>query len=98
MKKIMIPHQEKVITTTTDVLYSAFRYALGRKTGIVDHIVTEILRNWDNLVESDKKNMVKEIFKYKEAHGNLGGKIDEEQWQKIIDKKLEEHIKKNAEN
>ena len=89
---------KRMITTTNDTLYSAFRYALGRRTTIVEHIVTEILHNWDNLEESDKKGMVKEIFRYKEAHGNLGGKIGEEQWQRIIDKKLEEHIKKNGTN
>ena len=84
------------IVTTNHILYSAFRYALGRKTTIVAHTVTEILNNWDKLDENDRKGMVKERFRYKDTHGNLGGKIDEIEWQRIIDKSVEEYIEKNG--
>jgi hypothetical protein len=73
------------------VITAAFRYALGRKTAMVKHIVDMILDNWHLHTEADKKAMVKEIFEYKKHHGKIGHSIDEEEWMRIVERQLEDY-------
>lgn len=75
------------------VITAAFRYALGRKTAMVKHIVDMIIDNWHLHSEEDKKRMVKEIFQYKNNHGKIGHTIDEDQWMRIVEKQLEDYKK-----
>ena len=44
-----------------DVLLSAFRYALGRQTYIVNFIVKNILNNWNDISDKLKNLMKREI-------------------------------------
>lgn len=61
----------------------AMRYALGRKTYVVGSVTNELIENWDNFREGDKKVMIKEI---KEAieKGRAGMDMDVRNWNKIL--------------
>jgi hypothetical protein len=89
---------DKVYLVDSFVITAAFRYALGRKTAMVKHIVDMILDNWHLHTENDKKAMVKEIFQYKNNYGKIGSNIDEDQWNRIVERQLEDYknSKKNG--
>ena len=76
--------KEKCIVNE-DVLFSAFRYALGRQTYIVSSIVENILNNWDNI--SDKlKNLMKKEIQESINNDKAGMECDVKEWRKILDK------------
>lgn len=62
-------------------LVCAFRYALGRKSFVVEQIVNDILANWDKI--SSKSQFVEDI----QIYMKLYGKNDDYdmQWQRILD-------------
>jgi hypothetical protein len=64
---------------------------------MVKHIVDMILDNWHLHSENDKKAMVKEIFQYKNDRGKIGSSIDEDQWNRIVERQLEDY-KNSKEN
>lgn len=66
------------------ILWSAFRYALGRMTYIVDVVAGEIKRNAHRLDSLDKKKMCDEI---EEAisRGEAGQNCDIAVWQSVVD-------------
>lgn len=68
-----------------DVLFYAFRYALGRRTGAVSFMVDRLKENWDNLPPTTKEQIQGEIRKYNDLHGSLGGDCDIRAWQEILD-------------
>lgn len=70
----------------------AFRYALGRRTYVVSHVVGEILNNWEELSKSFKERTVKEIIEYKKDNGDLGHSCDEVEWMKIVNKFAEDGL------
>jgi len=68
-----------------DVLLSAFRYALGRQTYIVNSIVKNILNNWNDI--SDKlKNLMKREIQEAIDTNEAGMDCDVKEWRKILDK------------
>ena len=67
------------------IIVSAFRYSLGRMTYVVGSIVDFIVENWEGFSLKRQKFFQREIREYKEKHGRLGMKMDEEQWQRILD-------------
>lgn len=68
------------------ILVSAERYALGRRTYIVDWTCKIIKRNVHLLTEKDKLVMIRDI----ENAYSLGDKCDEIEWKKLL-KFLEEN-------
>jgi len=70
----------------SDILFYAFRYALGRKTYAVSDVVNCLEENWSELNYKDKTIIQKEI---QEAikEGNAGMDMDIVQWQKILNLK-----------
>ena len=70
----------------------AFRYALGRRTYVVSHVVDEILNNWEELSKSFKERTVKEIIEYKKDYETLGDSCDESDWMKIVNKFTEDEL------
>lgn len=70
-----------------DVLFYAFRYALGRKTGVVGFMVELILKRWDKISDRDKRQMKDEI-QYAINMDTAGQSCDIEQWKKILEKSL----------
>lgn len=65
------------------ILIAAFRYALGRATYIVEHVVSFILHNWDQLGVADKNLIVREILDAKDR-GAVGQDCDWTQWKRIL--------------
>lgn len=74
------------------ILVCAFRYALGRRTYVVDCVANEILRKWKYLRDSDKSLFVKEILEHKNVYGNLGMECDAKSWERIIEKAREDGV------
>ena len=73
------------------ILICAFRYALGRRTYVVDSIVKAIHNEWGALNENDKELMVREILEYKSRFGQIGDVFDEDAWMSIVDRHRSEH-------
>lgn len=67
----------------TNIIFYAFRYALGRHTGAVGEVVSYILNHWKQIPDKDKVQMAREIESYKDQHGNLD---QIEEWIRIVDK------------
>lgn len=92
-----------VITSTTPngydiILMCAFRYALGRKTYVVDYVTKAIHSYWPEMRESTKSIFVKEITEHQEKFGNLGHDIDKQQWLSIVDRYNSEKFTISNEN
>ena len=66
-----------------DIVFYAFRYALGRKTYAVGIVVDYILGNWDLLKPATKGLIQAEIEEAIEK-GNAGMEIDVKEWTKIL--------------
>jgi hypothetical protein len=64
------------------MLLSAERYALGRRTYIVEWTCSFIAKNLHLVTESNKKVMIRDI-KEQEKYG-YGDKCDEENWMKLL--------------
>ena len=76
-----------MIQTEENILFMAFRYALGRKTYAVYEVTECIKKNWGNLSDNTKSLIKKEI---KEAikNGKAGDKnIDVPLWKSILELK-----------
>lgn len=69
-----------------DILFYAFRYALGRSTYAVSTVVNNILNNWKFLDNRVKGLMKKEILDYRKRNGLCGMQMDDDEWQKVLDK------------
>lgn len=64
------------------MLLSAERYALGRRTYIVNWTCEFIANNLHLILEKDKKVMIRDI-KQQEKYG-YGDKCDEEDWMRLL--------------
>lgn len=60
----------------------AFRYALGRRTYVVQYIVGIILDNWDEFDSARQEQFKREIFEHEKLYG-LGDYCDRNEWYKI---------------
>lgn len=67
-----------------DILFYAFRYALGRKTYVVDKVVDSIILNWDKLELSTKRVMNNEITQAIMDKA-AGHKMDVDKWKEILE-------------
>lgn len=71
-----------------DIVFYAFRYALGRKT-YATYLVSKYLQlHWDELKEHTRELIQKDIREAIES-GNAGMKMDEKEWGKLLGKKYE---------
>lgn len=69
----------------TDIIFYAFRYALGRHTGAVGQVVDYIIKNWKDIPEKDKVQMKEEILNFNPIWGEFSQK---EEWAKILNKRI----------
>lgn len=67
-----------------DVLFFAFRYALGRRTGAVDLICTQLKSRWQELRPQTQEQIKDEIRRFPEQYGSLGGQCDIDDWNEIL--------------
>lgn len=72
------------VKTTTTVLFYAFRYALGRKTGAPSTIADAIKDNLDEFAEWELKQIIKEILGYEDFYESLGDHCDKVVWYSLI--------------
>lgn len=64
-----------------DILFYAFRYALGRQTYSVNIVVMALELAWHDLSLRDKEQYKREIRECK----NLGSDFDKEAWLNILE-------------
>lgn len=82
------------ITAPGFVVLSAFRYALGRSTYIVQDTVVWLMENWYDIPEATRSIIKKELGKaFNEdnerrrlgvRHYSLGMSMDREEWGKLL--------------
>jgi hypothetical protein len=70
------------IVTTEDILFFAFRYALGRRTAAVSIVAGELINNANRLTPSTRLQVVKEIDEMSTQDG-LGAACDRENWEQV---------------
>ena len=75
------------------VLFSAFRYALGRRTHVVNTIVREIHRTWLNHTKIQRELYCREILEHLSKFNNLGDRCDEIDWLSIVQRFQDENLK-----
>lgn len=69
-------------------LVCTVRYAVGRKTYIVDRVVKWVLDEWERLDEIDRSKIVNEIINFENSFGNLGGIWEREKWYQIVNRSI----------
>lgn len=77
--------KQKYICDST-MLICSVRYAIGRKTGIVSRVVEWIIDEWDQMENEVKTDIIHEILRFEQQHGDLGREYDREMWYKIVNK------------
>ena len=70
--------------TKEDILFYAFRYALGRMTYAVHEVASEIIRNEASISPEMRALMIQEIAEAIEK-GNAGMDMDAREWQRVAD-------------
>jgi|TARA_Y100000310_G_scaffold33937_1_gene32066 hypothetical protein len=78
---------KKLNRNDEDILFFAFRYALGRRTGAVGIVVDKLIEDWDKLRSQTQKQIKDEIGGYHEKWGSLGDDCDIKEWSRILDLK-----------
>ena len=69
-----------------NILFYAFRYALGRRTYAVKDVTETLRRLWPQLTEKFRWAVQKEIREAGDCVGlSLGSKADAEEWLKILE-------------
>lgn len=74
------------IQHTGTILMCAFRYALGRATYVVGIVVNELHSNWNDLRDSDRDLIVREILEHKNKFGKIGHEMDEREWLTLVER------------
>ncbi len=72
---------ESVITCDSLTAVCAFRYALGRRTYVVDHVARWLIANRDKLDANDRALIVREIDQQQER--GLGDACDVADWMRV---------------
>lgn len=70
-----------------DLLFFAFRYALGRRTGVVDFIVGMLTNRWEDIKPETRVQIQQEILNH-EVHYGLGDQCDKDAWNEILSLKV----------
>ena len=70
--------------TNENILFYAFRYALGRMTYAVHEVASEIIRNEASISPEMRALMIQEIEESIES-GSAGMDMDMREWQRVAD-------------
>lgn len=73
------------ITVSESILFWAFRYCLGRRTGAAVDCVDNILICWDKLPANTKHTMQEEIITAL-ADDTAGMHMDKQQWLRVAER------------
>lgn len=82
--------ERRMCAVSEDVLFWAFRYALGRQTGSVADVVDAIIMNVSNITHKTALQMIQEI-EDANTMDEIGMDIDRDEWMKaqtILKKKV----------
>lgn len=71
------------IEVIDDILFYAFRYALGRSTYVVTDVCSSLTENWNNLSDHDKLVIHKEINDAIVSN-RYGMEQDRKNWENIL--------------
>jgi len=66
-----------------DIIFYAFRYALGRKTYVVSDVCNYLYQNWSQLNEQTQETIIKEIKKYLKSEEDRFSDINIT-WQRLL--------------
>ena len=80
----MTQQEELKAKVTTTVIFYAFRYALGRKTGAPSTICNTILANIDEFKDWELEQFIKEIKDFEDFYKELGDECDKQVWYDLI--------------
>lgn len=81
--KITPPPVETLRKDDEDVLFFAFRYALGRRTGAVTLLVQQLKANWQKLRPHTQEQVQDEIRSAIE-NKNAGDTCDIQSWAEVL--------------
>ncbi len=76
-------NDEEFVLVDEDIVFWAFRYALGRKTGAVYSVVSNLERVWENLSDHTKLCIQNEIRK-SIRQDSAGDRCDVDMWSKLL--------------
>lgn len=65
-----------------NIIMWAFRYALGRRTGVVESVICCLMYNWNNLSKFTRNQIIREIDIAIKTD-NAGSQCDIKNWQRI---------------
>ena len=72
-----------------DIIFYAFRYALGRMTYVVQEVSDYLVNNWEE-IEPDTRSQIQQDIKEAMVQGKAGWDIDQKIWQKVLDLPVKE--------
>lgn len=71
----------------SDILFYAFRYALGRMTYAVSTVAESIIKNWDEL-DVNRQSLIHKEIQEAFDNNNYGMEMDKNTWQKVLNLKV----------
>lgn len=77
------------VTVEEDILFYAFRYALGRSTYAVFDVTRELKRVWSQMNNQTRIQIQQEIQSAIDSGQSLGMKMDEAAWVSILELPVE---------
>ena len=76
---------DKTLELPAWMIHQSFRYCLGRRTYAVSDFVDWALTNFEQIPESTKSIMLRELKEAFAHNRGLGDPCDCEQWQKLLE-------------
>lgn len=73
----------RVVELDVSFLYYSFRYALGRKTYVVNDVYQALKKHWDVIPPHQRENMKTEIRSALLNH-DTGDNCDTRQWEEVL--------------
>lgn len=74
---------ENKLDIKEDILFMAFRYALGRRTYAVGEVVDSLKHNWEHLSQNIKDLVKREIVSAIQ-YNNAGMEMDIKKWNEVL--------------
>jgi len=75
------------MTLSENILFYAFRYALGRMSYVTQEVSDEIIKQWDNIPLGVQKIIQQEVRQAID-NGEAGMKCDVDSWKRILKLKV----------
>ena len=76
---------DRTMGTHDDIMFWAFRYALGRHTYAVYGVAQYLIAHKDKITPSTRSLICKEIKEYHDKYGRDGWQCDQDEWERVLD-------------